>query len=299
VGRGGWLLALLLCLISEARGGDNSNWMTFLKDNKSLASLSIPGTHDSGATHERWPSTTKCQTLTIPQQLRAGVRYLDIRCHEEKRGFEIYHGPVDQHLSFEGVVDACVGFLESNPGECVIMAIQEEYRQPGEDSRLFEKIFDGYLASRRDKWFLKPWIPTLGEARGKIVLLRRFASNDDQKGIDATSWIDDTNSVIRCGSTEIHIQDQYVVKRRGGKLRAALDFYNQALHSNPGWLFINYTSGYKTYLRGIPRIRTVAHFMNPKINAYFSQGRRGRFGITPMDFVDPDTCAKIIDTNFQ
>ena len=37
--------------------------MSRIADSVSLASLNLPGTHDSGARYEPFPNTAKCQTL--------------------------------------------------------------------------------------------------------------------------------------------------------------------------------------------------------------------------------------------
>ena len=47
----------------------NHTWMSQLSDRVSLASLNIPGTHNSAALQEPFPKTAKCQTLSITEQL--------------------------------------------------------------------------------------------------------------------------------------------------------------------------------------------------------------------------------------
>ena len=68
---------------------DSHSWMVKLPDSISLASLNIPGTHNSGALHEPFPRTAKCQQLSIIDQLKIGVRFLDIRCRHVKHRFSI------------------------------------------------------------------------------------------------------------------------------------------------------------------------------------------------------------------
>src|SRR5207302_8528829 len=57
-----------------------ASWMGAISGGTSIAGLSIPGTHDTGARFEPTPGTTKCQDLTVADQLSAGIRYFDIRC---------------------------------------------------------------------------------------------------------------------------------------------------------------------------------------------------------------------------
>ena len=58
----------------------NTDWMSMVKDDICITRLSIPGTHDSGAYQSTVKPMTRAQTLSISQQLAAGVRALDIRC---------------------------------------------------------------------------------------------------------------------------------------------------------------------------------------------------------------------------
>lgn len=54
----------------------------------------------------------------------------------------------------------------------------------GGDASLMQKLlFDFYIDDmHRCQWFLEPRIPTLGEARGKVVLFSRFGSSQEQPG---------------------------------------------------------------------------------------------------------------------
>ena len=87
-----------------------SNWMSALQDNVSLSQISVPGTHDSGATVEFPSGTAKTQNLTIAEQLSIGVRFLDIRCRHIDDSFAIHHGPVYQKLNFDDVLNAVYAF---------------------------------------------------------------------------------------------------------------------------------------------------------------------------------------------
>lgn len=68
--------------------GANEHWMSdnwsFIKDKK-LADIVIPGTHDSGTYKLGWGSginTAKTQNVSIGEQLKDGIRYLDMRVTE-------------------------------------------------------------------------------------------------------------------------------------------------------------------------------------------------------------------------
>lgn len=290
--------SLLISIISlSAAPFMSSNWMAALDSSKSLAQFSIPGTHDSGARYELFPGTTKCQTLTIAEQLAIGVRYLDIRCRHIKNAFDIHHGPVFQHMTFDDVLAACLSFLKNNPTECIIMSVKEEYL-PSNNTRSFEQTFDAYVAKMPDKWYLTGTVPALGQARGKIVLLRRFDAKSLPQGIDATNWPDDAAFTINNGSAKLKIQDEYIVRDDNEKWTAIQKLYAEASSTNGDYLYVNFTSGYRPNLLRIPNIPAVSDVIDPGLTKYFSGKRKGRFGITVMDFTDAGQCARIIATNF-
>jgi len=274
----------------------SSNWMGSLPDSTSLASMSIPGTHDSGARYEPISGTAKCQDLTIAEQLNIGVRFLDIRCRHIDNAFAIHHGSVYQNLNFDDVLNACFSFLNSNPTETIIMSVKEEHT-PSNNTRSFEQTFDSYVAKNPSKWYLGTSIPNLGSVRGKIVLVRRFGAGS-AKGIDLTNWADNTTFTVNIGSTTVKIQDQYVVPDNAVKWTKIQDMYNEAKNQNSSWLYINFTSGYKSLIFGIPSITTVSNYMNPRIEDYFEANTKGRFGISVMDFANAYRCSLIIATNF-
>ena len=120
---------IILTSFFSVRGENLSNspksWMSFLKDETKISALSIPGTHDSGATSGG--SLGQCQSDDIKTQLEAGVRFLDIRVKAVNGVLKVYHGIVSMNLSFEeDIMDICKTFLAENPGETILMSIKNE-----------------------------------------------------------------------------------------------------------------------------------------------------------------------------
>jgi len=117
--------------------------------------------------------------MTLRDQLESGIRVLDIRCaYEHVQKFRIRHGFVDQKVYFEYVLDTVVDFLNRNRRETVLMRVKEEYT----DGPLrFEETFRRYWNRYKDHMWDVPTLaenyqnPTLGEMRGKIVILQDFA----------------------------------------------------------------------------------------------------------------------------
>ena len=68
------LLSIMLTLVAvlpmQKGEADRSDWMRRLDDSASLNSITIPGTHDSGALHSIAEISGKCQSLSIEEQLK-------------------------------------------------------------------------------------------------------------------------------------------------------------------------------------------------------------------------------------
>ena len=274
-----------------------SNWMSFLPDTTSIAQISIPGTHDSGARVEPVSGTAKCQNLSIADQLTAGVRFLDVRCRHINNSFAIHHDLVYQNLSYSDVLKACIDFLNANPSETIIMSVKEEYTPTG-NTHSFEDTFDAYVQENASKWDLGTGISKLSAIRGKIKLLRRFSSGN-AKGIDATQWADNATFEIINPAANLKIQDEYKVSNVDTKWTRVKTLLNAAHNDASNRLYINFGSGYKSLIFGIPDINTVNNYINPKITAFFSGNTNGKYGVIPLNFITADLSRGIVKSNFN
>ncbi|MGG1920756.1 phosphatidylinositol-specific phospholipase C [Chryseobacterium sp. NRRL B-14798] len=275
-----------------------NSWMAGIQDNISISKISIPGTHDSGARIDApvVSGTAKTQDLSIAEQLNAGVRFLDIRCRHIDNAFTIHHGAIYQNMNFDDVLNACYTFLQNNPSETIIMSVKEEY-DASNTTRTFEQTFDSYVQKNPSKWDLGANIPTLGAIRGKIKLLRRFSSGTT-KGINASPWADNTTFDINNSGVQLKVQDYYKVTNNDDKWNAISRLLNEAKTDTNGKLFLNFTSGYKPGIIGIPSIPTVSNNINPRLKTFFQTNTQGTFGIMPIDFVNAELSQLIVNTNF-
>ena len=271
-----------------------SDWMKNLDSERRISQFSLPGTHNSAALFEPIRGTAKCQNLTIPAQLNAGVRFLDIRCRHANDAFEIYHGPVYQKENFAGVVTYVADFLRAHPSETVILSVQQTGGAHS-NTRSFETTFDAYLANTPTPWLLSATVPTLNEARGKIVLLRRFDSAKPL-GIDASNWPDNRTFA----TDNLRVQDQYQVGDNANKWDSIQTLLNQTradtATASASPLTLNFASGV-TPLWGVPNVPRVANAINPRLMRFFARNPRGRFGCVLVDFADAKLCAAIYRTN--
>lgn len=182
---------------------DGPCWMSHVDDNKFLDELSIPGTHDSGTCSvdndtEPQSSQVKCQQDYIPTQLLEGIRYFDIRLGKgDDPGID--HGIFyllkkdGNYLHLSDVIGYFKTFLNENLSEALIMLVSR-----GNDEATDESIttaFAKVMADNPNLFYTSSHVPTLGEVRGKIVLLRRFrlagnSASGHTWGLDLTEWDD-------------------------------------------------------------------------------------------------------------
>ncbi|MFI5866883.1 phosphatidylinositol-specific phospholipase C [Streptomyces sp. NPDC051546] len=257
---------------AAAAGLSTQDWMSGLGDSTALQRMTIPGTHDSGAT--RGGLYVACQNTSIADQLGSGIRFLDVRCRVTGGSFAIHHGAYYQNLMFGDVLAACWNFLAAHPSETVLMRLKQEYSE--ESDATFRAVYDDYLNNRGWSPLFKvaDSLPTLGQVRGKVLLL------PDNGGLPGG---------LRYGDGNVFdIQDDYMAEpfAKRGKIE---NQFRKAVQQ-PGKFFMNYTS---TAAALPPRWNSDR--LNPQVHAFVDgselAGRTG-LGIVPMDF--PNTRSGLV-----
>ena len=190
--------ALLILPLTEGvdrtQVSGSGDWMAALDDGMNLGRIVIPGTHNSGAEHAQLAFFSKCQSMSVREQLEAGFRYLDIRLSGEPGDGELRltHGFTDckpsalsnRALTLGDVLEDCCAFLDGHPSETVLFCAKHEH---GEISvRDLQLLLAAETEKRPERWLLTDSLPTLGEARGRIVLLRRW---EDEAGLGPDAGI--------------------------------------------------------------------------------------------------------------
>lgn len=181
--------------VNDTKIAGSEKWMADINDSLLLSQISIPGIHDAGANNVRLSFFSKCQDLSTLELLNDGYRYLDIRLGidyvDDEPVMNIYHGFVHclenkttyfDALSLDTIINECYEFLNQNPSETILFVVKKEHGD--ETVAQFEEVLSKY--TNRDKWLLTDQMPTLGEARGKIVLFRRY---EDEAGLGTDSGI--------------------------------------------------------------------------------------------------------------
>ncbi|WP_328581989.1 phosphatidylinositol-specific phospholipase C [Streptomyces sp. NBC_00370] len=277
-----------------------ADWMGGLPDALSLLRMTIPGTHDSGCTDPdngtEWSHT---QNWGIAEQLQRGVRFLDIRANGLQDhlddSFGIYHASYYQGITFDGVLSQCRDFLRQHPGETIVMRLKKENGTNNDVGARFKDVFDVYLDAKGWRpWFLvTDRVPSLGEARGRIVLIAQF-DND----LPVLQWPGGDNDFL--SNEWFSLQDIYQglssPSQKTGKVTQQFD--NAAADQDSALMYINFTS----YAGGgWPKFNADA--IMPGVQSYLAArvSDRTHLGVVPMDFPDfhSDTLTTLIDWNWH
>ena len=279
---------------------DCKNWMNRIPDNTSLANLSIPGTHNSGSLNDPslFSDSAKNQDKTYREQLDMGVRFLDIRNNNYEDEFWIYHGIVDQKHKFDHVLEEVDKFLAANPSETIIMGIKKEGADTG-STRSFEQTLMWYMkeSHAEERWYTGTTIPNLGDVRGKIVLLRRFAA-DTIQGIDTDSWQGTAPYRIKLRTGSIRIQDHYSVGDAEEKWRKILPMFLEAHKGDSDTLYLNLMSAHTKNWLGIPKISPISSKVNLAMLYLLKRFGTGRLGVLIADYINKDLALRIVNANF-
>ncbi|MGX1885154.1 phosphatidylinositol-specific phospholipase C domain-containing protein [Streptomyces sp. NPDC055287] len=249
------------------------DWMAGLADSTPVQRLTVPGTHDSGArVGGPWVA---CQNTSVAEQLHSGIRFLDVRCRATGDSFAIHHGAYYQNLMFGDVLIACQDFLRARPSETVLMRVKQEYSQVADAE--FRRIFDLYLDTKgwRPLFRIDTALPTLGQARGKVVLLA------DSGGLPGVRYGD---------SALFDIQDDYMAEP--GAKYPQIEAHFRKAAQQPGKLFLNYVS-----TSALLPPRWNSDRLNPRVHSFLGGAEAAGWtglGVVPMDF--PNTRTGLVES---
>ena len=238
------------------------NWLQHIPPTRTIGEINLLGTHDSAAINTSGRSTPyACHDRTIAQQLRDGVRLLDIRILVERENgefrfwtchgkFSAGHAHTNRYERLDDVLNTCREFLRQYPSEFIVMLMQvDDWHDAKSDQ-------DKPIAKTRLKEFLGKYpfhawsanLPTNKDVKGKFVLFSRLDIPDLKLGFDwsdNTEWKDYPATSAR--SFPCYVQDCYGLssKTHPGEwkytlFRRAIDYVKNT--SGPFVLF-NYASG--------------------------------------------------------
>lgn len=305
------LSASFLSAYAVSRTVTGSNWMSAADGSAPITSLTVPGTHGSATQYVTAPIISRTQSLSVAEQLRTGVRYLDICLKKTETGFAAVNGTAScksdgsifaEDLTASKLIEYCRDFLQSNPTETVLFRLTEN----GDGNKaFFTSFYELYIKNSRELWFTENRIPLLDEVRGKIILLRTVGADaesfdDSDSGINFQLYPDidsrEQYDYRRCNITKLegeaytsmYIQDSY--KLEGDrKWNAVSNFLGSDLSSE------SFNICYTSCADGsTPQFN--AQDINSRLMQYdFQKGKA--YGIIAVDFAEKDLCERIYTVN--
>lgn len=294
---------------------DPRTWMAHLPDATPITALSLPGTHNSPTYHRALPSV-RCQAVPIRTQLAHGVRFLDIRV--QPPSLTLVHGAFPITLrgsrTLASALAECYTFLEAHKSETIIVSLKREGRGNTSDEQ-FSRLLQSEIVNKHpEMWYTSAALPTLGEARGKCVLFRRFALDpamaEQHKtegwGIDAEEWTynspnDRYNRLCVQDFCEVLHADTIAKKigyvkehleRSCEELAAQEKKAEQSAAVEGPPLFLNFLSGSNFWRVGCWPEK-IARVLNPAVLEHLAVehkivGGRASTGVVVLDFVGED-----------
>ena len=292
-----FLSSLLICAIPVLEEGANSSWMAKLSDSTKISALSLPGSHDSGATHSIADFSGKCQDYGIKPQLQMGVRFFDIRLKNSGGNLRIMHGFIDQKLSYDTFLDEVNAFINTHEKETIFLSIKNEATDSGTSEEFASAVLSTSKAHLGEKWAAPRTMPTtIGEVRGKVVLLSRFQAD---YGVDCYSgWPGEARKEGFDIDNGIHVQDYYALpdcEAKKASVLECLSYANQNATTGASPFVLNFFSGYLENAFPMSYSVPVAKQMNPfaleQIKNYSTTG------VCIFDFVNEKLCEAVIGRN--
>lgn len=253
-------------LLQKSSNKEYASWMKSLPDTSLIRNINMPGSHDTMALRSIGDLAGQCQSLSLSDQLNLGVRFLDIRLKEENNKLKAVHGIVDQRASFESITNTVSKFIKDNPSEMIIMSVKDE-AAASNSTITFEESLKTYLTE--DIYYLNNNLPlTLGEVRGKVVLLSRYPNSTI--GVPAFhGWLDSCSFTL---PNDIYVQDTFKITSKEQKQEEIIKCFNETGHA----LKINFLSAYRT--NGFPpsyapsAANDINLWINKEISKYNDRG---------------------------
>ncbi|PRP84506.1 1-phosphatidylinositol phosphodiesterase-like [Planoprotostelium fungivorum] len=268
------ILLLSTCIVSGS-ATIASQWMSQVPDSRLVSNMSIPGTHDTLA-RNYWAATANCQTQSLQTQLEDGIRYVDVRLNAT---LACFHGTADLKLNFQNdVMEVIQSFLQSQPTEVIFMRISQENTASSSFDGNVHQVLSSYgvgsLISTSTSWKAM----TLGQNRGKIIILKDYTSSYNSYGIN---W----------SNSDITVQDTYQGVTIAQKKKLILSTLDAAANDTGDHMYLNHASF--VWMYNPPE--SVSRIINPWLSNVLSQ--RQKVGIIAMDYECPLLNNAIITMN--
>lgn len=277
--------------LDDGNKSSTARWMKAYSDDTPVVHLNIPGTHDAAtwnysiATQESLdpvtgliniteidPSYFRCQNKSMAAMLDAGIRVFDLRYAYDvtKTSLVFWHGQALQSetTTVDDLMFSFYHWLDQHPSEAIFLSFQHEGGNDDYGTQLM--LYNTLTSPAAKKYILQTRgsFGTLGQARGKITLLRRFDLNLLPASYEATipgvhfsptNWTDNGPNITLVYNTTTggtaYIEDYYQPLTPTGsdaeenirwKVNATEAHLRLAASSHPDSLFWSFASSTNT-----------------------------------------------------
>ena len=149
-------------------------------------------------------ASLQTQSQSISAQLNSGIRSLDIDGSVVNGTIDVNDGNYYTGQNLQDVLNSCTSFLDANPNETIVMTLNSTGSQNSFSTDLSNLLNSSDSAAAYSTYndFIyyssnSSTTPTLGEARGKIVIIPSgwsLTSGNQELGWTPTQVVDDTAS---------------------------------------------------------------------------------------------------------
>ncbi|KAM9353544.1 1-phosphatidylinositol phosphodiesterase-like [Symphorus nematophorus] len=261
-------------------GSYNIPWMAGVESFRTLSLLTIPGTHASMARYGG--PEAEHQALSLKDQLRAGIRFLDLKVFGLGNTLYVMDGIAYQHSTFKDVLDTVRSFLSEFKTEAVLIRLEPE----SFEKKMVNEMVQSLIGNDQHVW-VTSGMPNMGQVRGKIVFLQKSTFTLGIPFIDTAGKISNKVSHVKDKDNKIIHQLNQATEACGGD--------NAVLTYTSG-------TGLGTFWGMFLTPKRVAEKVNPWLNQYLRQfypnQPRPCFGIIAMDFPGVDLIQTVINLNW-
>lgn len=254
--------------------------MSSIQEFRILSSVTIPGTHASMALHGG--PEAECQVWSLENQLRAGIRFLDLKVFALGDTLYVMHGVMYEHSTLKEVLDTVRAFLSEFKKESVLIRVQPEFFDKNTVNEMVQKL----IGNDKNVW-VSSGMPTMHQIRGKIVFVQK---NTFTLGIPLI------DTAGKAGDKVSNVKD---------KDKSIISQLTQANDAQSGDnIMLTYAggTGFGTFWGMFLTPKRVAEQINPWLNQYvrqfFPNQPRPCFGVVAMDYPGIDLIRTIIDLNW-
>ena len=326
--------------IGDLDGGDDEKgqyaaWMAKVPDERKICDMCIPGSHDSGTygVDNVLRFAAACQGMDLRSQWDYGCRAFDLRVRLENNKLRLFHNFVPCNLDFLFALDQIKERLDQNPTETAIIIVKPEGNDMAqswltskilsflarniaglnlsfdEDDDTENQVMAIFKIAESEMEIIPPRADlTLGEARGKIIVVFRYDHVFQFSGgiFDTIGYANKwggkgsitTYPDLRATSFDTYVQDvfgQNEGEQNADWLSRKQNAFNStwdasAEDTSDCWYF-NAASGYNAESFSIPNYTLTAQSIY-WILANHIEENPGR-GIILQDFVGLDTAKRI------